>query len=413
MKKILIVVYYWPPAGGAAVQRWLKFVKYLPEFGWNPTIITTKNGDYPVSDQSLKKDIPEKVRVIKTKTFSFNKLFQKIFKQDTPYASLQISPRDSFLKKILLWIRINLVVPDARVLWNFFAYPAAKKELKLRKYDVIITSGPPHSTHLIGLKIKKKIKIKWIADFRDPWTSIDYLTGLKRFFLASRFDSYWEQKVISKADKLLTINRSISLDLKQSQKTVIISNGFDDDDFADIPDAKSDLFNINYFGNITQERTPKIVLNAVNELFPEHKKIRINFWGNISDSERHNIQRLDFFHIVDFHCYTPHSEILKYLFSSSLLLLLINNVRGNEGILTGKIFEYLAARKPILGIGPISGEAAAILQKTNSGKMFDYQDKKGVAKFISDVYQQKIKFDFDNIQQYSRKELTKKLSIVL
>ena len=185
MKKVLVIVYYWPPSGGAGVQRWLKFVKYLPESGWQPTVITTTKGDYPAIDESLCKEVPNGIKVIQTQTPTFGKLFKKINGKisDVPYGSLEKGSNDSAMKKFFIWFRLNLVIPDARTLWNKYAYKTASKELLTNKYDAVITSGPPHSTHLVGLKLKKKYNIKWTADFRDPWTKIDYLEKVNVFLL--------------------------------------------------------------------------------------------------------------------------------------------------------------------------------------------------------------------------------------
>ena len=180
MKKVLVIVYYWPPSGGAGVQRWLKFVKYLPLFGWQPTVITTYNGDYPAIDESLLTEVPARVKVIRTKTPTFGGLFKKGTEENVPYGSLESKPDDSVFKKIAIWIRLNLIVPDARKVWNKYALQAATNELRINKYNAVITSGPPHSTHLVGLKLKQIFNMKWLADFRDPWTKIDYLDASGR-----------------------------------------------------------------------------------------------------------------------------------------------------------------------------------------------------------------------------------------
>ena len=181
--KVLIITYYWPPCGGVGVQRWLRFVRYLPDFGYTPTIITTLNGDYPVKDSSLELEVSQNAKVLRTKTPTFNnlyKFFSKSKNDKIPYGSLQTNSSDSLFKKASIWVRLNLVIPDARIIWNASAYRAAKKELRNGKYDAVITTGPPHSTHLIGLKLHKEFNLKWIADFRDPWTEMGYLQSVKR-----------------------------------------------------------------------------------------------------------------------------------------------------------------------------------------------------------------------------------------
>ena len=420
MKKFLVIVYYWPPSGGAGVQRWLKFVKYLPPFGWMPTVITTTNGDYPAIDESLCEEIPASIKVIQTKTPTFGKLFKKVSgkNSDIPYGSLKAGEDDSLLKKLSLWFRLNLVVPDARKLWNKYAYRAASKELLTNKYNAVVTSGPPHSTHLIGLKLKKKYNIKWIADFRDPWTKIDYLENVKRFPVTDILDRKLEKRVVQTCDRIISINRKIVEDLNASNKSDVISNGFDLADFKDVKRKEpKDFFNINYFGNITIKRDPSPVLLAVNNVYEWQKYIHLNFWGNVSDEVRSKLNELDDNRVISIHPYISHSEMLQEMMNSSLLLLVINNVPDNRGILTSKLYEYLATQSPVLGLGPYDGEAADILQETGAGKMFDYDSVEEIANFIKEKYENwqagKTFAVLNKIEKYNRKNLTEQLAGVL
>lgn len=409
-KKILIIVYYWPPSGGAGVQRWLKFVKYLPQFDWEPTVVTTKKGDYPVIDESLLLEVPEKVRVVQTKTPSFLKLFNKTSDDSLPYGSLEYGENDSFIKKIAIWFRRNIIVPDARKLWNKYAYRSAKKLIELNDYQAVVTSGPPHSTHLVGLKLKKKYKINWIVDFRDPWTNIDYLKNIKRLKLTDKYDLKLERKVKNNCDKLMAVNDQIIAELNVEEKSVVITNGYDEDDFKNLKREDSSTLNINYFGNITIERNPLILLKAINMLLKEKKcEISLNFWGMITKEIKDKLAEHDVYEIVRIHSYLPHSEILQKMLHSSILLLIINNVPGNVGITTGKIFEYLGAKRPILGIGPTDGEAAKLIKNASSGKMFEYDNMLGIKNFINNILNNNEGFDFSEVEQFSRKALTKEL----
>ena len=417
MKKVLIIVYYWPPSGGAGVQRWLKFVKYLPQFDWQPTVITTSNGDYPAIDESLLKEVPEDIKVIRTKTPTFGKWFSKAGEQSAPYGSLETSEEDSFFRRFAIWCRLNLTVPDARVVWNKYALQAAFEEMRKFKYDLIITSGPPHSTHLIGRKLKNIFNVKWLVDFRDPWTKIDYLEKVNRFALTKKIDEKLERKIINQCDRIISINKSILKGLKAINKGIIIPNGFDPADFTEIEKKKTKTFQINYFGNIIAERDPSIVLKAVNQIYSQFPDIQINIWGNVSDEVKADLISLDENKFVKFHNYIPHDEMMQRMVNSSLLLLLINNVPNNLGILTGKIYEYLGAKVPVLGVGPIEGEAAKILNETRSGKMCDYSDQKAISEFISWQYSIWKKDEkptaSGEIDQYDRVHLTKNLAEVL
>ena len=420
MKKVLVIVYYWPPSGGAGVQRWLKLVKYLPLFGWMPTVITTTNGDYPAIDESLCKEIPAGIKVIQTKTPTFGKLFKKVSgkNSDIPYGSLKAGEDDSLLKKLSLWFRLNLVVPDARKLWNKYAYRAASKELLTNKYDAVVTSGPPDSTHLVGLKLKKKYNIKWIADFRDPWTKIDYLEKVKRFPVTDMLDKKLEKSVVRGCDRIITISRKIVIELGAAKKADIIHNGLDPADFKDIKRNKSkELFNINYFGNVTIERDPSPALQAMNIIYEKQQNIRLNFWGNVTEEVRLKLIGLDKNGILSIHPYIPHSKMLQEMINSALLLLIINKVPNNSGIITGKLYEYLAAKVPVLGLGPDDGEAACILQETGAGKMFDYNKIEEIADFIEMRYKEwqagKTFSASNKIEKYSKINQTKQLAEIL
>ena len=421
MKKLLVIVYYWPPSGGAGVQRWLKFVKYLPQFGWMPTVITTMDGDYPVIDESLCEEVPDGIKVIRTKTPTFGKLYKKINGRNSnvPYGSLESSSNDSIIKKISLWFRLNLIVPDARILWNRSAYKAASKELLIDKYDAVITSGPPHSTHLVGLKLKKKFNINWIADFRDPWTKIDYLDKTNRLFIAKFIDRKLEEKVVLESDRVITINNKIAEEFNVSNKISVVSNGFDPADFIDIKRKNyKEYFSLDYFGNIMIERDPSSILKAVYSLRGKGmSNIRINFWGIVSEEIRSKIYEIDTDKIVNIQSYIPHTIMLSEMVNSSLLMLVINNVPDNRGIITGKIYEYLAAKAPVLGLGPQYGEAASILQKTEAGSMFDYNNIEDIANFIKEKYEDwQIRKPFlasTEIIKYNRKNLTEKLVEIL
>ncbi|MCK4957358.1 MAG: glycosyltransferase [Candidatus Cloacimonetes bacterium] len=420
--KVLIITYYWPPCGGVGVQRWLRFVRYLPDFGYTPTIITTLNGDYPVKDSSLELEVSQNAKVLRTKTPTFGnlyKFFSKSKNDKIPYGSLQTNPGDSLFKKVSTWVRLNLVIPDARIIWNVSAYKAAKKELKKGGYDAVITTGPPHSTHLIGLKLHKQFNLKWIADFRDPWTEMGYLQSVKRLKITKKIDRFFENKVVQDCDQIIAAAHKIISDLNCSaDKVHLIPNGFDPKDFANIlKNRKSDEFGLNYFGSLPQESTPIAVLQALNILYKDGiRDIKMNFWGNVSNVAKKQLLDLDEFKIIRFHQHVSHQEAIKLMVNSEMLLLMINNVKNNEGIITAKIFEYLGSGVKILGVGPEKSEAAQILKLTKSGTMFDYSKYDKIAKYIKSEYmlwkqgEQKISTEAD---MFNCAELTKKLVNVI
>ena len=419
MKRVLIITYYWPPSGGSGVQRWLKFVKYLPGLDWMPTIITTENGDYPAIDESLLKDVPSIIKVIRTKTPTFGKLFQKMIGKKVPYGSLDTDKNDSFLRKISIWIRLNFIIPDARKIWNKQAFKAASKELQSNKHDVLITTGPPHSTHLVGLKLKKKFKIKWLTDFRDPWTKMGYLKNVKRWKISTFFDSILERKVINNCDVAIAVSKKITDDFNNIRKIHLIKNGYDPEDFEQTKIIeKQDFFSMNYFGTIPSESSPVPILKAVNLLSEKSiNNIHLNFYGNVSDIVKMELKENDENNLITFHSYLPHNEMLNLLVNSSMLMLIINKVKNNKGILTGKIFEYIGSGVPVLGIGPEDGEAAQILEKTESGKMFYYDQIEEITEFIEEKYNdwknRKKRTITKKVENYSRINLTRKLAEIL
>jgi len=419
MKKILIITYYWPPCGGVGVQRWLRFVKYLPQYGWEPVVLTTTDGDYPALDISLLVDVSEDIKVIRTKTPTFGNLYRKVGESKIPHGSLEVNSEDPWLKKLSIWIRLNLVIPDARRIWNRFAFHAAKRELRKNKYDAVVTTGPPHSTHLVGLKLKRKFNINWLVDLRDPWTQMGYLKNVKRLKLTSFYDKKLENKVVKKCDTVIAASQKIIADLNCSScKIHLITNGFDPDDYIRIKKSRfDDNFNLNYFGTLPPESNPVSVLKAIKQL---HGKgitdIKMNFWGNISEEVKKKLKILDQLDIIRFHQHVSHKEAIELMVNSSLLLLMINNVKNNEGIITAKIFEYMGSGVPILGIGPLKSEPADILKETGSGEMYQYDDIGKIADHIEteyDRWKKDKKANPKDIAKYSCVKLAEKLNSVL
>ncbi|MDY6914727.1 MAG: hypothetical protein SVM86_00205 [Candidatus Cloacimonadota bacterium] len=416
MKKILLITYYWPPSGGPGVQRWLKFVKYLPQYGWQPTIITTKDGDYPAYDASLEADIPNTTKIIRTFTPKLSKLFSKISGNSSmPYGSLKISDEKRWLNKVLIFIRLNFIVPDIRIIWNHFAYKAAYSRLLSSNFDLLVSTGPPHSTHLVAAKLVKKFRIKWLADFRDPWSNMGYIKSSNRFALTEYLDKRLEKKVVKNSNVITAVSQKIIDDFNNKEKIKLLRNGFDEADFSQVTKKQSSHFNINYFGSLTNDTDPTIIVEAINRLIKKGcEKLALNFWGKHSLQIKEKILSLDTYNIIKFMGFLPHSKVLEEMVNSQLLLLIINKVKNNEGILTGKIFEYLGSKNPILGIGPERGEAAEILRETGFGEMFDYNDNSAIENYIENLFDNWKKGNtwsppHNSYLRYSRKQLTKKL----
>jgi glycosyltransferase involved in cell wall biosynthesis len=417
MKKALIITYYWPPAGGSGVQRWLKFVKYFRDFGIEPVVYTVENPNYPIVDESLEKDIPEGMEILKQPIWEPNNLFAFFGKSKTESAGF-LNPNPTFLGKILQYIRANYFIPDARKFWVKPSTSYLKKYLKTNKIDVVITTGPPHSMHLIGLNLKKELNIKWIADFRDPWTEIDYFQQLPLTKKAIEKHHYYEKAVLKNADAVLVVGKTMQENFSPYNSNVItVTNGFDEvlTNEKVVLDSK---FTITHIGLMNADRNPKMLWEVLSEIVFENKEFSSDFElkliGKADVSVIADISAFRFSNNVQVIDYVTHDKVVEFQQKSQVLLLIVNNVPSAKGIITGKIFEYLMAKRPILAIAPIDGDLAEIIKETNSGLVVDFEDKNTLKMAILDLYatfkQGKLEIESKNIAQFHRKELTKKVS---
>lgn len=419
MRKVLIITYYWPPSGGAGVQRWLKFAKYLPEFGWQPVILTVDPAcaSYPQRDESLSKELGPDCRVYTTKSFELYSLYKLISgKKEVPYGGFANESKEGLFQKTSKFLRGNFLLPDPRKGWNRYALKKAAELIREFKIDTVVTTSPPHSTQLIGLKLKQKFNIRWIADLRDPWTDIYYYNQFKHTALARKIDLNYEREVVENADLLITVSEDLKRIFAEKSnqpienKTIVIPNGFDEDDFrrTNIPTENRKV--ITYTGTISEAYDVDSLLEALCLLGEDLKsQLLIRFVGKVPSSVDAKFRSAGF--EVELVGYVDHAKSIEYLFGSDLLLLVIPKVKNNRGILTGKFFEYLASQKPILAIGPTDGDLAKIIQETQCGKLFDYDDSKGMLRFIQEklvLSETTIKTELAS--QYSRKELTRKLT---
>ena len=422
MKKVLIITYYWPPSGGAGVQRWLKFAKYLPEFGWQPVILTVdpEYASYPQRDESLLSEVDPNCLVYTTKSFELYNFYKLISrKKEVPYGGFANESKEGLLQKVSKFIRGNFLLPDPRKGWNKYALKKAEELIKLHHIDTVITTSPPHSTQLIGLKLKQKLNIRWIADLRDPWTDIYYYNQFKHTALARKIDKSYERKVVENADQLITVSEDVKRVFAEksrfpiSEKTVVIPNGFDEDDFrlTNFPAEAKKV--ITYSGTISEAYRVDCLLEALHRLNDDLKsQVRIRFVGKVPSSIEQKFRSTGL--EIELVGYVDHPKSIEYLFRSDLLLLVIPEVKNNRGILTGKFFEYLASQKPILAIGPIDGDLAKIIRETNCGKLFDYDDSEGMLQFIQNTLAKPISVSNpERMNRYSRKQLTHKIAELL
>lgn len=393
MEKVLIITYYWPPSGGAGVQRILKFVKYLPGYGIKPYIITVNEdkASYPVIDNSLSSDIPEEAVIIRTDTFEPYDLYSKILRKKSIPTGFSNESEPGMVQIISRFIRGNFFIPDARIGWGKFAIGEAVKIIENEKINTIITTSPPHSVQVTGLKLKEKFRhIRWIADLRDPWTDIYYYNEFSHLPFARKKDLLLEKKVLENADEIITVSKSLrELFLKKSEKInpekiKVIHNGFDEDDFKKnvINDKKG--FIITYTGTIAESYNPHVFFHALKDAVEKIQglKFLLRFVGNPASSLIKYANDISLSGKVEVIPSVTHERSVEYLLESDALLLVIPEIKNDKGILTGKLFEYLAARKPVICIGPAAGDAAEIIKECKAGKTFERNMQKEITDFI-------------------------------
>mgnify|MGYP001588779209 FL=1 len=419
-KKVLIITYYWPPSGGSGVQRWLKFSKYLRDFNIEPVIYTVDNPSYPIKDTSLESEIPLGLEVLKQPIFEPNS-FLSIFGNNKKKESAGfLNPNPTLLGRFFQYVRANYFIPDARKFWIKPSVKFLSNYLKNNEIEVVITTGPPHSMHIIGLALRDKFKIKWISDFRDPWTEIDYFQQLPLTKKANKKHHQLEQEVLEKSDMVIVVGETMKKKfLKHNHNIEVLTNGFDSYENSLTIELDSN-FSITHVGLMNADRNPTILWEVLYEISSENidfkNNLRIKFIGKIDDTVIQDIQVFNPKNIVRIP-YLDHEEVRKYQASSQVLLLSINQVPNAKGIITGKIFEYLQAKRPILGIGPEDGDAAAILKKTNAGNIVGFNNKvelkAAVLKLYKDFKEEKLFVKSINIEQFHRKNITRQLAQVI
>jgi glycosyltransferase involved in cell wall biosynthesis len=430
MKKVLILTYYWPPSGGAGVQRWLKFVKYLQDFNWEPIVYTAANGEIPEIDTSLEKDVPKNITILKTPIWepysAYKALIGQKKNEKINAAFLNESKKKSPLNNLAIWIRGNFFIPDARKFWIKPSITYLSDYVSKNKIDAIISSGPPHSMHLIAKGLKKKFpQIKWVADFRDPWTNIDFYADLKLTKWADAKHKRLEKEVLNECDAAISIGngmntefQSINNNPSQLSKFHVITNGFDDDDLLKTQVEKDKKFSIAHIGTLVKSRNPEGLWRVLKELTSHNKTFKdaleIKLVGKLDIAVKESIEKHNLWQYVRKIDYLPHNEVIAEQQRSKVNLLLVNQTQNAKGILTGKFFEYLSAGAPILAIGPVDGDLAQILNETKAGYISDFNDETTLQKNILSLFEnQHITRNETAIKNYSRKNLTKKLSEIL
>ncbi|MBD8082099.1 glycosyltransferase family protein [Chryseobacterium caseinilyticum] len=436
LKKILIITYYWPPAGGPGVQRWLKFAKYLPEFGWKPIIYTPENPSYPLLDESLMKDVPADLEIVRTKIWEPYQLAEKLNKSNKKFKAGQfdVGQNQSWKSKLSIWVRGNFFIPDARVFWVKPSTQFLEKYLQENKIETVVTTGPPHSMHLIGLNLKKKFpELKWIADFRDPWTEISYYKHLKLTNRSDKKHRFLESKVFKNADITLATSYTDAENFrKNGANAFCITNGFDETDSNTqtlqpsnpqtlTPSNPKTKFTLSYIGVLEQLRNPENLWNALDNLVKTNadfaENFSLKFVGRIDDKILNTIENSGLKNHIFNLGYLSHDKAVSEMSDSDLLLMTNFPNESSKGIIPGKIFEYLATGKQIISFGPDHADVAKILDETKAGKHFSYHNSKEIEDFILEKFELwkngNLSENTQNIEQFSRKNLTKQLSELL
>lgn len=424
MKNVLIIAYYWPPAGGPGVQRWLKFVKYLPEYGIKPIVYVPENAAYPIIDHGLIKEIPKDVIILKKpikEPYKFASFFSRKKTKTISSGLIKAAKKQSFIEKILLYIRGNYFIPDARIGWVNPSVAYLCKYIKQHPVDAIITTGPPHSMHLIGMELQKRFAIKWFADFRDPWTTIGYHKELKLTDKSACKHKQLEKEVLNTADVIITTSYTTKKEFEKitTKPIHVITNGYDIETIE--KPLLDDRFTISHIGSLLSQRNPRILWKALKEILKENEQFRKDFQlqliGKVSSEILETINEFKLDSYLKIVGYVSHNEALKYQRSSQILLLIEVDSIETIGIIPGKLFEYMAAERPILAIGPEGSDLAELIKNTNTGKYFNYTDLEEVKNFIlnsyNDYLNKNLRINGIGLQYFSRKKLTEKLAVLL
>ena len=420
MKKVLIITYYWPPAGGPGVQRWLNFVKFLPENNIEPVLFIPKDPNYPIIDESLCKEIDSNLSIIKFPINEISNFLPKYnFLNSIRSGNVPVPKKQSLFQKLLFFIRGNLFIPDMKLFWIKKSADFLKNYLKKNKIETIITTGPPHSIHLIGLDLKNTLNINWIADFRDPWVNLNYLNRFHLLSSTKKRHKELRDKVLNNADTIIvTSERLRKLYKKFSTNVFNITNGYNHNKYKIELDEK---FSISHIGSLYDERNPSFLWNVIEEMYEDidnfKNDFQINLIGNTSKKIKNNLNTKKFHSCINYYDYVNHNHSIQLMGSSQALLLIEANDFESSYAIPGKLFEYLNSRRPIIAVGPSKSDVSKILSKTKSGKFFCYNEGSYLKRYLQEIYDNyklgRKQFKSKGIELYDRRNLTKRLAKIL
>ncbi|NMH88185.1 glycosyltransferase family 4 protein [Flavivirga algicola] len=420
-KKVLIITYYWPPAGGPGVQRWLKFVKYLPGFDIDPIIYIPENPNYPLIDESLISEISDKVTILKQpikEPYKLAGIFSKKSSKTISKGIISDNKKQSFIEKIMLYVRGNFFIPDARIGWVKPSVTYLEQYITQNNIDTIITTGPPHSMHLIGLRLKERLEVKWLADFRDPWTTIGYHKQLKLTKISKEKHIALEKQVLNTADQLIVTSFTTKADFQKitGRPIEVITNGYD---YEPVNEFKLDSkFSMAHIGSLLSKRNPEILWEVLRDLIKEYndfsKDLELNFIGAVSEDVLNSIKKNNLSNRVNEVGYISHKEAIVFQKKSQVLLLIEIDSEDTKCIIPGKLFEYMVSNRPIIAVGPKDSDVEKIIKQTNTGAYFGYDDYESLKTTILGHYKafqnKSLQSHPIGLQKYSRKQLTMRLA---
>jgi glycosyltransferase involved in cell wall biosynthesis len=398
MRKVLIISYYWPPAGGPGSLRIVKLAQYLPSFAIRPVILTVANGEFPYLDSSLGNYLPDDIRVYHSRSlgpFSFYKLFTGKGNSEPLAVGLLTLQKKNWREKLAAFIRMNFFIPDARIGWALLSWWKAIRIIKKEKVNCIFSSSPPHSLQLLALILKKTTHVKWVADLRDPWTDIRYYQNSKRCRLSAWLDGMCEKMVLVSADHIITVSRPVGARFQNKVngrrlKMTIVPNGYDEEEFAAIPPSLSEKFIILHTGNLLDQQNPAVLWKSIAKLAKDKPQFRkntiIRLVGRVSPLVLESAARTGLGDLVESLSFIPHQQVIEEIKKASILLVVVPRVLHNDGIVTGKLFEYIGSARPILLIGPLDGEAGSIVAKISNSRACGYDDETLCYKFLGTNY---------------------------
>ncbi|MFL1012908.1 glycosyltransferase family 4 protein [Flavisericum labens] len=423
-KKILIITYYWPPAGGPGVQRWLKFVRYLPQFDVQPVVFIPENPSYPFVDESLKSEVSDDLIVIKhpiSEPYKFADIFSKKSSKTISKGIISEAKKQSLVEKLLLFVRGNFFIPDARVGWVKPSVVYLSNYIQKEGIETVVTTGPPHSLHLIGLQLKEKFDVKWLADFRDPWTTIGYHKELKLTKSSQKKHKLLERKVLNTADHIVVTSHVTKKEFRKiTDKSIeVITNGYDDEPSVDFKMDKK--FSLSHIGSFLSKRNPGNLWKVLAELIVEQegfsKDFQLNLIGSVSEDVLKSIEKYRLSDYVNNVGYVSHKDSVVFQKKSQLLLLVEIDSKETKCIIPGKLFEYMVSNRPIIALGPEGSDIEKIINETNTGQYFKYNNYDSLKRIILEHYSAYKKNSLQShpigLQKYHRKKLTESLSKLL